>query len=479
MPREARRFPSLQQLRIFEAVADQESISGAAKAVHLSQPSVTLAIRHLESKVGVTLFDRRSTGCYATAAGAILLARAVRTFNQIRQALHDPVVGQPFVDRANVWQIERKITDAQVQSLIAISESVSLDEAARRIGITEPSLHRSARTLERVLRRPLYRRTAQGYTTTPTGTELARRFKLAAREIDYGMDEISAERGHFVSRVVVGNIPHSDIHLLSAAINELLSRFPHASVEVVDGHYNDLLGALRDGGVDLVYGVLRRPKWAFDIKEKFLFSNRYAVVARRDHPIRTRRRITVSDLARYDWIMPPLGTPRRHAFEQIFRRHEPRPKVSIETTSMGIYRALLGSSDRLSLFAHRDVSEDRTLEFEAVPYRSPRLHRDDGIAMRKDWKPTPIHRDFVDRLSELAGARGRRRGHETSETYPLVRRQRCADAALPICRYPSTRSTTVRLRRSMLVSDVISRPKIAPSVCWFEKYMMQSAQIEM
>ena len=403
MPRSMQRLPSLQQLRVFEAVATHESFSTAAKTIHLSQPSVTLAIGQLERKVGAPLFDRRRTGCYVTSAGAIFLPRVTRMLAQIRQALFDPIVGQPFVERRSATALERKITDAQVRSLIAISESVSFDEAARRIEITEPSLHRSARTLERILRRTLYRRTAQGYTTTPPGTELARRFKVAAREIEYGMDEIRGERGPFVSRIVVGNIPHSDTHLLSAAINELLAKFPHASVEVLDGHYNDLLTALRHGGVDIVYGVLRRPAWAFDIEEKFLFSNRYAVVARRDHPIRAQRRITISDLARYDWILPPLGTPRRQAFEQIFEGHEPHPRVSIETTSIGVYRALLGTTDRLSLFSHREVDQDRAVGVEALPYHSPRLRRDDGIALRKDWQPTRIHLEFLERLTMLAG----------------------------------------------------------------------------
>ena len=256
--------------------------------------------------------------------------------------------------------------------------------------------------MERILRRTLYRRTAQGYTTTPPATELARRFKVAAREIEYGMDEIAAEHGPFVSRIVVGNIPHSDTHLLSAAINELLAKFPQASVDVLDGHYNDLLNGLRHGSVDIVYGVLRRPKWAVDIEEKFLFSNRYAVVARRDHPIRAQRRITIADLARYDWIMPPLGTPRRHAFEEIFKRHKSPPKVSVETTSVGIYRSLLPASDKLSLYSAREIEGGQSATFEALPYRSPRLKRSDGIAIRKDWRPTRVHLEFVDRLTSLA-----------------------------------------------------------------------------
>ncbi len=405
MLRSTQRIPSLQQLRVFDAVAQQESISAAAKTIHLSQPSVTQAISHLESKVGATLFDRRRTGCYLTSSGTIFLPRVARMVTQIRQALCEPIVGTPFVDLSSVTPLERKITDTQVRSLIAISESVSFDEAARRIGITEPSLHRAARTLERVLRRTLYRRTAQGFTTTPPGTELARRFKVAAREIEYGIDEISAEHGHFVSRIVVGNIPHSDIHLLSAAINDLLAKYPDASVEVLDGHYNDLLTALRGGRVDVVYGVLRLPKWAFDVEEKFLFSNRYAVVARRDHPLRALSKVTISKLSRYDWILPPPDTPRRHAFEKIFKGYKPQPKVSVETTSMEVYRALLGTSDRLSLFSDRDVKEYRAAGFEALPYNSPKFQRDDGIAVRKDWKPTRMHLAFLVQLSALAGVR--------------------------------------------------------------------------
>src|SRR6202008_102954 len=117
------------------------------------------------SKVGATLFHRRRTGCYVTSAGAILLPRVTRMLTQIRQALCEPIVGPPFVEHSGVTLIERKIPDTQIRSLIAISQSTSFDEAARRIGIADPSLHRSARTLERVLRRTLYRRTAQGFTT--------------------------------------------------------------------------------------------------------------------------------------------------------------------------------------------------------------------------------------------------------------------------------------------------------------------------
>ena len=107
------------------------------------------------------------------------------------------------------------MTRPQLQSLIAVSENPSFDAAARSLGISEPSLHRSARELERELRRSLYRRTATGVTTTAYGSELARRVQVALGEIEYGLDELEAARGNVVSRITIGNIPHSATQILS------------------------------------------------------------------------------------------------------------------------------------------------------------------------------------------------------------------------------------------------------------------------
>jgi LysR family transcriptional regulator, regulator for genes of the gallate degradation pathway len=65
---------------------------------------------------------------------------------------------------------------------------------------------------------------------------------------------------------------------------------------VVDGHYEALFHDLRAGKLDLLFGVLRRPDWAFDVKEEVLFPNPYVVVARRGHPLGSRATLRLDDL---------------------------------------------------------------------------------------------------------------------------------------------------------------------------------------
>jgi DNA-binding transcriptional LysR family regulator len=230
MPRD---LPSLQQLRAFEAAARLESVSGAAREVNLSQPGVTQAIRALEKDLDAPLFERRRSGCYPTELGAVLLPRVQQFFDHLRSALSD--TGSASAERSGLNATLYRLTRPQIRCLIAISANQSFDAAARSLNISEPSLYRSARQLERGLRRSLYRRTAQGMTTTAYGSELARRFQVALREIEYGLEELEALCGNIVTRIAIGNIPHSATQVLSNAVKELLSKFPTAHVQIIDG----------------------------------------------------------------------------------------------------------------------------------------------------------------------------------------------------------------------------------------------------
>ena len=78
---------NLNQLRVFQFVYEQASITEAAKALHLTQPGVSQHIRSLEDSLGIPLFDRIGRKVVPT-AGAHELFRHTRTgLNTIESAL--------------------------------------------------------------------------------------------------------------------------------------------------------------------------------------------------------------------------------------------------------------------------------------------------------------------------------------------------------------------------------------------------------
>lgn len=62
----------LRQLSIFLSAARHGSVTDAARALFVSQPTVSLQIAALEKELGVTLFERQSRGVELTEAGRIL-----------------------------------------------------------------------------------------------------------------------------------------------------------------------------------------------------------------------------------------------------------------------------------------------------------------------------------------------------------------------------------------------------------------------
>jgi DNA-binding transcriptional LysR family regulator len=67
---------TLDQIRIFLAVAETGSFSKAAKRLHRAQSAVTYGVQKLEAQFGIPLFDRAGYRPVLTEAGRALLPRA-------------------------------------------------------------------------------------------------------------------------------------------------------------------------------------------------------------------------------------------------------------------------------------------------------------------------------------------------------------------------------------------------------------------
>lgn len=87
---------TLRQFRVFEAVASRLSFTQAAKALHLSQPAVSMQVKLMEEQVGLPLFEQLGKQIYLTEAGqeiyhysrAIgqLLSEAEEVINELKGA---------------------------------------------------------------------------------------------------------------------------------------------------------------------------------------------------------------------------------------------------------------------------------------------------------------------------------------------------------------------------------------------------------
>lgn len=380
-------------------MARVKSVRKAADECNLSQPAVTQALAQLESKVDAKLLERRPSGSYLNDCGKLLYGRAARFFSQMEDAIAE--FGVPG-GRAAAPIIANRLSRSHVRCLIAIVDTGSFRQAARQLRITDSSLQRIVRTIEKNLGKPVFCSAATGKSATPEGATFGRRMKLALQEITSGLEDIDAIRGNPSTSIVIGAMPFGGCLLLASVLEDFLAVHPGSEVKIVNENASELLGSLSAGNVDFVVGLEQQQATGNEFRVEALASTPYAVVGRLGHPLLGKGRVTVDDLLEYHWVIGTPGSNRRACFDQLFANTR-GPHASIATCALPIIYHLLKSSDRLTLMTSYELRQHSDslapLQFDDIePVPSM------GITMRANWLPRKVHSDFLALLRKRVAA---------------------------------------------------------------------------
>ncbi|HXZ06724.1 MAG TPA: LysR substrate-binding domain-containing protein, partial [Paraburkholderia sp.] len=147
------------------------------------------------------------------------------------------------------------------------------------------------------------------------------------------------------------------VPLLTDAITSVTAEQPEMSVEIVEDTSDTLLGLIDAGRLDLAVcrtSVSQTP-WLYDsvlVQEETL-----AVIANPAHPLARRRRVALTDLAEYRWVVYRANMPMRLLLEREFHDAGLRfPTHLLETTSAFATLSLLQKNVSLVALVSIDVA---------------------------------------------------------------------------------------------------------------------------
>lgn len=114
---------SIRALRTLQAVARHGSFAGAAEAVGLTQPAVSLQMKGLEEEFGAQLFDRSRRLPAFTEAGRIVLDKSREVL-----ALYDKIAGslseeRSLAGRLKIGAIQTALTGRLPDALVALNKA--------------------------------------------------------------------------------------------------------------------------------------------------------------------------------------------------------------------------------------------------------------------------------------------------------------------------------------------------------------------
>ncbi|MCL4183002.1 MAG: LysR family transcriptional regulator [Burkholderiaceae bacterium] len=216
--------------------------------------------------------------------------------------------------------LARRLRLQQLLVFTKVVQAGSILAASRELAMTQPAVSKSVHELETQLGGALFVRGKRGVALTEFGRLFERHAKTLIADLRYLAEDLNASQSGSAGHVIVGTLITASATLLPDAIKQLRRIAPDVAVTVRVGPNSMLFPALARGELDLVVGVLPAGGDSVSAAQDLqlvhapLYREALRVVVGRDHTLARRRKVALTELRDFEWIVP---TPESAAYPSV------------------------------------------------------------------------------------------------------------------------------------------------------------------
>jgi DNA-binding transcriptional LysR family regulator len=221
-------------------------------------------------------------------------------------------------------------TMRQLEILLAVHDQGSINEAAKALFLTQPTVSIQMRKLSDAIGEPLYKFINRQLVFTDVGLELV---KTAVEvldsfaRLDMTLGNIRKFKPGTLRLAVVTTSKYFIPHLLGPFCEE----FPDIDIQLTIGNREKTIERMKQG-VDDFY-VFSHPPQDIDMQSLEFLENPLVAIAHKDHPLGKQQSITLSELCNEPFLMREKGSGTRYAIENLFKQHKLQPNIKMTIES--------------------------------------------------------------------------------------------------------------------------------------------------
>lgn len=301
-----------------------------------------------------------------------------------------------------------KFDFADLEAFLAVMETGSFHQAARRLNLSQSSVTRRIQKLEEVLGSPLFERTTRAVKATLAAKRLQTRAEAmleGAEETTRAMRDESVAFDHQREAVVtLALVPTLVAALFLPALETLRKSDFRARVRVLDLSANDVAEAVAQGDAD--FGLcsmgVSEPNTVFDP----LFDDEIVLAVPKTHAFAGRENVSWSELRDKSLILPARGTGNRLLIDDAMAQSRISTQWTYEvgrsTTAMDLVSGGVGVAP-LPRSALRSAMASQ-LAFTCLC--DPVVKRPVGLLTRSGASDSPAVKALKDALRHRSGRPG-------------------------------------------------------------------------
>ncbi|MEM8783833.1 MAG: LysR substrate-binding domain-containing protein [Planctomycetota bacterium] len=182
-----------------------------------------------------------------------------------------------------------------LEYVLALATTGQFGKAARRCGVSQPTLSTQVARLEADLGARLFERGPKGVTATPTGQRVLAQARRVLDATEALRAEADADATRWSGPLRLGVIPTAGPYLMPHVLPVIRSRQPEAQLFLREATTHDLLERLT--GSDLDAAILSDPFDTSSVSRATIYDEPFVLATPRRHRWAKRRRLSIHDAA--------------------------------------------------------------------------------------------------------------------------------------------------------------------------------------
>ncbi|WP_394561940.1 LysR family transcriptional regulator [Aquipseudomonas alcaligenes] len=183
---------------------------------------------------------------------------------------------------------------------IHIAESPSLTQGARRAFLSPAAASARIKALEAQLGARLLYRDSRGVELTPAGQRLLQHARLVMRQVDYLKSDFTEYGTDAAGHIRIFANTTAVTEFLPEVLAGYLAARPGVTVDLQERLSRDIVRGVLDGAADL--GIIAGPVHAPELQIMHFSTDRLVLTVPVDHPLSTRKKVTLADTLAYQHI---------------------------------------------------------------------------------------------------------------------------------------------------------------------------------
>lgn len=293
------------------------------------------------------------------------------------------------------------MTIVQLNYFIAVCDHGSLNMAAKKLFVTQPSLTSAINLLEKEFNLKLFHRSKGGLTLTNEGSYFYERAKLLIESVTNfkkDLEDLSKEK----YTVRIGVPPMIGSFLFPKIHSGFIKEHPDANFEIWEEGSLKIRKMIQNKELDVGFSILNEAGQENYNREVLLETELYFCVSK-DSPIAKRKVLTVNDIIDQPVILMREGYYQNQLITSMFADSQKKLNIILVSSQLSVILNFV-KANAGGAFLMKELIDPRDDSLVGIPLSSP-LKLSVGLIWQKD---TMLHKGAIEFLNYFKNLKNNR-----------------------------------------------------------------------